>query len=364
MEIVLPKKIKDYFYDKLLKSQLEKFYAINRNSLTKKSFCPILINSQNSYLSRFLLEKILNSIFPDEKNITINYEHKLNANKISFNVKMSKNHIEVSPGEYGINDKCIVGEYINEVTSMNNIVTGNKKNIIIWNVDKLGGIAFEALHNIIKNNEDTANFICVSQTLNKIDRSIFGSVILLHIENPDRNFYVDFFREFRNDFKIEDQKIESFLENIKLGYSEYNFNSFLKNIAIFYNFNLGSIESLDNSFKKYIETLYQKVTTKSRISDSFMEEIRNLLYDLYVYHFTYEEIVNLFVVFMNKDPDIDDYKMMKILEVACLFNTTSGKGNKQIIHLEAFIYNFMNIYNSMGKNDNKVKVRKTRKTKT
>jgi len=231
MELVLPDKIKNYFYDKLLKNQFDKFLAINKDNLLKKSFSPVLINSSNSYLSRFLIEKILAHIFPDEKNITINYEHKLNVIKnFSFNVKMSKNHIEISPSEYGINDKNIVSEYVNEVSSMPNIVSGNKKNIIVWNVDKIGEIAFEMLHNIIKINEDTANFICISQTTNKIDKAIFSSVILLDICNPDKNFYLDFFDHFREDFKISG---DDFLNSIKMGCSTYNFTSFLKNIAIY-----------------------------------------------------------------------------------------------------------------------------------
>ena len=342
MELVLPEKVENYFYEKLLKTQFEKFIAINRDQLSKKSFLPVLINSNNSYLSRFLIEKIFNHIFPDEKNITSNYEHKLNTNKnFSFNVKISKNHIEISPSEYGINDRSIVSEYINEVSSMTNIVTGNKKNIIVWNVDKIGEIAFESLHNIIKNNEDTVNFICVSQSINKIDNAIFSSVILLNIPNPDKQFYIDFFDYFEDEFKLDPI---NFLKNIKTGNTNYNFNSFLKNISIFYNFNLSSLENLDNSFRKFIENLYNKITSKNKVSDTFVEEIRNSLYELYVYHFKFDEIINLFLEFVINDGNIDEEKKKKIVEIACYFNTTSSKGNKEIIHLEAFVFNFINIY--------------------
>ena len=357
MELVLPEKVKNYFYEKLLRKQFEKFVAINKEQILKKSFSPILINSSNSYLSRFLIEKILSYLFPEEKNIAVNYEHKLNTDKnITFNIKISKNHIEVSPAEYGINDKSIVSEYINEVSSMSNIVTGNKKIILVWNVDKIGEIAFESLHNIIKNNEDTANFICISQSVNKIDKSIFSSVILLNIVNQDRQFYLDFFDNFKEDFKVDP---EPFLKNIKTGSTNYNFNSFLKNIAIFYNFKLESLEGLDNSFRKFIDQLYNKIIQKNKISDTFVEEIRNLLYELYVYHFKFDEIVNLFLELVINDENISEDKKTKIVELACYFNTTSGCGNKEIIHLEAFIFNFMNIYHN-----DVVIPKKVRKTKT
>ncbi len=341
MEYVIPDNVKNYFYEKLLKNQFEKFVAINREQLNKKSYSPILINSKNSFLARFLIEKILNLLFPDEKNITTNYEHKLNSNKVVFNIKISKNHIEVSPGEYGINDKCIVSEYINEVSSMPNIVSGNKKNLVIWNIDKIGEIAFESLHNIIKINEDTANFICISSSINKIDDALFSSVVLLDIITPNRDFYVNFFNDFKSDFNND---MEDLLTNIKTSSTNYNFNSFLKNIAVFYNFNLKSLDTLDNSFRKFIKSLYVKITSKNRISDTYVEEIRNLLYDLYVYHFRYEEIVNLFLEFVINDDNLSEHKKISILDNVCYFNNTSNKGNKEIIHLEAFIYNFINIY--------------------
>ena len=67
-----------------------------------------------------------------------------------------------------------------------------KKNIIIWNIDKLGDIAFQALFHLIKMNEDSANFICVSQNYSKIHKSFFNIVIPFHIENPTKQFYIDF----------------------------------------------------------------------------------------------------------------------------------------------------------------------------
>ena len=335
METVIPENIKNYFFEKLIKSEYNKFIKLNSN-IKEKTFCPILINSQNSYLAKIFIEKIFTTIFPEDKNIKSNNEHRLNS-KLSFNIKLSKNQIEINPNEYGINDRYIIGEYVNDVSSMHNIATGNKKNIIIWNIDKIGDIAFQSLHNIIKMNEDSANFICISQSLNKIKKSIFSSVILFHIDNPSEQFYIDFFKDFNISNSVN-------INQIKVGCTDYSFNSFLKNIAVYYNFSLSSFEPFENSFRKFIENIYEKITSKNRISDTFLEEIRNLLYDLYVYHFTYNEIINIFIDIISKDKLISEHKKEIILNYSCYFNNTSCYGNKEIIHLEAFIYNFMNIY--------------------
>ena len=135
MEITISEQCKDFFYDRLLKNVFDRFIIMNPDSYKTKNYSPILITCQNSYLSNLFIEKIMNCIFPNDKLITSNYEHKLLNNKnISFNVKMSKNHIEVNPSEYGINDRNIVGEYIEEISNAPNIITGNKKNIIVWTV--------------------------------------------------------------------------------------------------------------------------------------------------------------------------------------------------------------------------------------
>jgi hypothetical protein len=315
MEITISDQCKEFFYDRLLRNVFDKFVIMNPDSTKTKNYSPILVTCQNSYLSNLFIEKVMNYIFPSEKTITSNYEHKLLNNKnISFNVKMSKNHIEVNPSEYGINDRNIVGEYIEEISNAPNIITGNKKNIIVWNIDKLGVIAFDSLHYVVKKNEDHANFICISSNSNKIDKSILSTLSEINIINPDRHFYSEFFQTY---YPNLDQN--SILNQLKLGLNDYNFNSFLK------------------------------ITEKNKITDTFIEELRTILYDLYVYHFTYDEIVYVFIEFVANDPAISDEKKRLILKKACLYGTTSSKGNKQVIHLEAFIYNCMNIYHSAAK---------------
>ena len=343
MEITISDQCKDFFYDRLLRNVFENFVTMNPDSAKTKNYSPILVTCQNSYLSNLFIEKVMNYIFPNEKTITANYEHKLLNNKnISFNVKMSKNHIEVNPSEYGINDRNIVGEYIEEISNAPNIITGNKKNIIVWNIDKLGVIAFDSLHYVVKKNEDHANFICISSNSNKIDKSILSTLVEINIINPDKHFYTEFFQTYYPN--LDQNKI---LNELKLGLNDYNFNSFLKYVGVMSNFKR-ELE-YKNPLKEFIRAIYQKITEKNKITDSFIEELRTILYDLYVYHFTYDEIVYVFIEFVANDPEISDEKKRLILKKACLYGTTSSKGNKQVIHLEAFIYNCMNIYHSAVK---------------
>jgi replication factor C subunit 3/5 len=343
MEITISETCKDYFYEKLLQNFFDKFIKMNPESTKTKYYSPILITCQNSYLSNLFIEKILNYIFPNEKLITSNYEHKLLNNKnIAFNVKMSKNHIEVNPSEYGINDRNIVGEYIEEISNAPNIITGNKKNIIVWNIDKLGVIAFDSLHYVIKKNEDHANFICISSNSNKIDKSILSILNEINISNPDKQFYSLFFEKFYPNI----DKV-NILNELKLGLNDYNFNSFLKYVGVMSNFKKEL--AYKNPLKNFIRNIYEKIILKNKISDSFIEELRTILYDLYVYHFTYDEVVYVFIDLIANDATISDEKKRLILKKACLYGNTSNKGNKQVIHLEAFIYNFMNIYHSAAK---------------
>lgn len=283
-------------------------------------------------------------MFPNDKLITSNYEHKLTTNKnIIFNVKISKNHMEINPSEYGINDRSIIKEFLDEASSMKNIVTGNKKNIIIWNIDKLGLIAFESLQDVIKNNEDIANFICITNDITKIDHSILSIVSLINIKAPAKTFYLNYFNKFN-----KDEDAEELLCNLKLGSNNYDFNIFLKNIGLNNNFNKKIYQK--NSFKLFIQKFYYKITTKSKITDTLIEDIRSILYDLYVYHFSYDDIVNIFLDFVWNDERISEDNKRIILDKACFFSNTCSKGNKQVIHLEGFIFNFMRIFWNVRKN--------------
>ena len=76
MEITILDQCKEYFYDKLLRNVFEKFVTMNLESTKTKNYLPILVTCQNSYLSNLFIEKVMNYIFPNEKSITSNYEHK------------------------------------------------------------------------------------------------------------------------------------------------------------------------------------------------------------------------------------------------------------------------------------------------
>jgi hypothetical protein len=195
---------------------------------------------------------------------------------------------------------------------------------------------------VVKKNEDHANFICISSNSNKIDKSIYSTLNEINIMNPDKNFYSEFFQTYYPN--LDQNRI---LNELKLGLNDYNFNSFLKYVGVMSNFNR-ELE-YKNPLKEFIRAIYNKITEKNKISDSFIEELRTILYDLYVYHFTYDEIVYVFIEFIANDTTISDEKKRLILKKACLYSTTSNKGNKQVIHLEAFIYNCMNIYHSAAK---------------
>ena len=332
MEQLLPNNIKNYLKEHFLQNALEKFGKVLEN----KSFKPILLVSSNSILSNYFIEEILKMMFPTDQIIMGNHEQKLSSNKnATFNVKISKNHIEVNPSECGINDKNIVSEYIVDVSSTKNIVSGNKKNIVIWNVDAMGTISFESLLNTIRINQETANFICICKNIKKIDKSVYGVMIPIIIEDMEMDFVRDFCEKFYGEEEID---VKQFI----IGLNNVDYLSFIKNVSFGELFN-EKLQST-NILKSYIEKIYNLLTIKSKISDSYIEEIRALLYDLYVYQYNYDEIVEIFLFFVSNDSKINEKKKRLILDKACQFSLTSNSGNKQVLHLEAFIFAFLNIF--------------------
>ena len=72
------------------------------------------------------------------------------------------------------------------------------------------------------------------------------------------NRLLDINIDFFNTFEEFNTNVDE-IEKIKIGCFDYSFNSFLKNIAVFYNFSLLSLDSFENSFRKFIESLYLKI---------------------------------------------------------------------------------------------------------
>lgn len=364
MEDFLTPEMNKFIYNYFVKNNINKFKSINTNL---PDYNPSLIINDNSFLCHFLVNELLKEINNVDKIISQVYEKKIcKSKKDSFYIKMSKNHIELSPGDNGIYDKNIINEFLYESASVQNVINRSKKNFVIWNVQDIGNTGQESLKNIIKNCNKSASFICTSNNELNVSPSLRSSFNIYKINDFNEKFIKEFIQEFQADFFITNNLKDftnKMIDSCKYNYTFYNFNLFLKNLSIwliqkkvlFENINTSKplllfgcdhkqdVQMIENNLKSHVKNFYDKLK-KIKINNENIDYIRKNLYEYYVYHFSFKEIMQMFLEFISSDNEISETKKQNMFEWGSYFDIMSIKGNKMEIHLEAFIFKFLEIF--------------------
>ena len=348
MDLIDDKKVNNFLNKHIFSNAIK--YINDISDFKENTFEPICIQSDSAFLIRRFVEFIKNKINPNIGKILKINEHKLNSNKnLVFNTKTSSYHIEITPSEHGIYDKNIINEYLYDISSSSNVITSKKKNIIVWSIDNLGIIAQECLQNLILENNQCANFICTSFNESKISPSLKSilNIINIKINRDHLNLY---YNEYLKS-KINKEEFENIIEKSKMVPDKIDIGYFFHNIFLLEN----NIESDDMTtyFQKHIVNFYNKIKKIKKIDITFCEYLRNNLYEYYVNHINSSDMLKILIELIITDNELDDNFKKEICDSAIKYDINSKKGNKSVIHLEAFILDFLYKKNSRS-NKNKV----------
>ena len=330
--------LKKYYVKK--KIPLIKYFA-NENLNFKH---PILIECKSTLIQNYFIKFILNDFFDLEDNFDCKINEHYLLNKSTFNTKTTKIHIELSPGSYGINDKNIINEYLYDISSEKNIYTNNWKNFVIWNIDDISIIGQESLKNIFDLNTN-ANYICTCSDINNITDSLLSLFSKFYIPIPDRSFFKKIYNLFYSDFN--EIKYYSFLEQSKLYFDNYDLSLFIH----YLNFDT-KFDFIDNSFYEikfhtHLKKFYTQLKLIKKFNETNIKFIRNNLYEYYVNHIKPKYFFRSFLYLVIQDDTISDDLKERISETVINYNFNAINGNKEVIHYEAFIINFMYNYNNL-----------------
>ena len=363
MEEFLTNEMNDFIFEYFIKKNIHKFELINTNL---PNYSPTLIINDNAFFCQFMVNELLKKINNTKEIISQVYEKKIcKSKKDSFYIKMSKHHIELSPGDNGIYDKNIINEFLYESASVPNVINGSKKNMVIWNIQDIGTTGQESLKCIIKNCYKSANFIGTCKNELGISSSLRSSFNIFKINDFNENFIREFIEKFQQEFYITNnlkEFTEKMIECCKYNYSFYNFNLFLKNLSIwlmqkktlFENIDTNkplllfgcdhkqNVEMIEDGLRDHVKKFYHKLK-KIKINNENIDYIRKNLYEYYVYHFSFNEIMQMFLDFISIDTEIPENKKQDIFQWGSHFDLMSIKGNKMEIHLEAFVFKFLEI---------------------
>lgn len=277
---------------------------------------------------------------------------------IDVTYKASNYHIEISPGDYGSNDKTIICDFLGELASMANVITNDVKVFVIKNADKLSYKAQNALRNMLESTYKTARYIFTCTNINGVIEPLRSRFLLLRNPLPNR---IDVNKILKNigsktGIKTSTRAINIIIENsIKLT-GMINL-SYIINIFQMSYIN-GKYVRYDINFTQYIDDLINLMQKKFTLS--LVNEIRENIYTIYVSNIDMNIVLTYIMRYFMRFIHNDIYRY-KIIEDAAKYQHFMVNGNKEPIYLEAYIMNIIDILQKKDVekyNSKKIKIKK------
>lgn len=292
-----------------------------------------------------LVECLVKSLFNDNCATKIN-EHTmtLESNKtVEFNCKTSNYHIEITPSDYGIYDKNILNSFISEIATTKSFSTTLSKIIVINNAHLLGVHAQQILRRLLESRVKTSRFILITNRMSSIIEPVISHCNVFRVEMPAIE---DIYTVLMRISKTENVKFT------KQAYHKIARVSALTNdiINLNYIFNVYQLSYLRGKYSAY-ELGYQnnldrliEIIKDGKVNITICKDIREILYEFYAFHMEIEVIIKYILNHFLKDELIDDGIKTKMVDVGIMCEMNCLEGNKDMIHMEAFIYGMLHLF--------------------
>jgi len=284
------------------------------------------------------------------------YNTKLNTyllNKtIEITYKSSIYHIEISPGDYGTNDKFIISEFLNEFSMIKNFFY-HKKIFVIKSVDKLTKKAQMELLKLIEQKNKYIQFMMTCSNMNKIILPLKSIFLLLRNPSPKNADVSNIIKNISNktNLKVSQRAINIIIENSK---QLSNNISIINVINIFQlTYITGKYIKYDINFTQYIDELIDLCEKKliktdknktdknddaNELNMKVFEKMRELIYTIYISNINMSTVIKYIMNYLiNKEQNLN--RKIEIINNATKYELLMNLGNKEPLYLETFLLN-------------------------
>ena len=321
-----PKYLHDFIINKNIANTILKLSTTDDK---KKMFLNIIFNGKRGSGKYTLSKAFLCEIFGDGIYKTRKSTFKIKSKEID--IIQSNYHYEIILTPYFLNDKQTFNNLIVALSENINISTLKQNIFLIKNIELLDGECLVSFKKIIEKFFGTAIFIITSTNGSKI-RHIESNCTTIRVPVPKKNEIINFLKE-KTLIPIDNT------ENLDI---------------------INENENLDEIFSK----LEMKIigVNKSKISQNLLEEhlenimkhvyslkanniikIREEIYFIICKNFDKNSIFKFIVNKTSNNKKIPIESKLKIISSATKFQHRMVKSYREIIHLEAFLIDVMNI---------------------
>ena len=252
-------------------------------------------------------------------------------------VKQSNYHIVIDPVDNNF-DKYLIQDIVKEYAKrlQINIFKSKKlfKSVLINNLDNLSYYAQTSLRRTMEKYSGTCRFITWCCSLSRVIEPLKSRCICIRISSPSNSdmFKLAYTISIKENLNI---KLDDYYKIIK------NANGSVKNLL--WNLNLLKVGQIDNKYNTVYEETIDNISDliiKSDLDEIY--NIRNMVYNLLITNIIPSVILkDILLNLCSKN--LSEKIKYKIINSATIYEHSLIKRRREILHLEAFIINVMNL---------------------
>ena len=264
----------------------------------------------------------------------------------------SNHHIEISPGDVGLNDRFVVQDIIKEMASNKNIAasatTAEKKTasvqfktVVLVEVDRLSRQAQAALRRTMEKYSSTCRLILVCNSLSKVIEPVRSRCLGVRVAAPTHDDIAQVLK------KVAAKQSLTLPDQLAINIARESSRNLRRALLMLEACHVQNRDGFTpdqvpqkTDWELYLKQLAVDVTKEQ--SPARLLAAREKLYELLVNCIPATLIIKTLAVELTRN--LDDNIKQEVLEWAAFYEHRIAMGSKEIFHLEAFLAKFMAIY--------------------
>lgn len=268
---------------------------------------------------------------------------------VEINMISSNYHIEMSPGDAGLDDRYVIQDVIKEMAQNKNITSGatsekkvEYKIVLLVEVDRLSRQAQAALRRTMEKYSTTCRLVLCCNNASKVIEPVRSRCLGIRIPSPSND---DICSVLTAVARKENQTLHPELAHNIAVASQRNLRRALLILEASHVQNASALSNPSSAiqltdWELYIKQLASDITREQ--SPQRLLAAREKLYELLINCIPADVIIKTLALELCEN--LDDELKHEVIESAAFYEHRIATGSKDIFHLEAFIAKYMAIY--------------------
>ena len=253
-------------------------------------------------------------------------------------VKQSDNHIIIEPNNNNF-DRYLIQDIVKEYAKRYPLYiyeqNRNFKCVQINNLDNLSYYAQTSLRRTIEKYSSTCRFVMWCYSLSKVIEPLRSRCLCIHVPTQETD---DLLEWTFNIASLEKINYDSSILNYIVNTSNGNIKDILWKLDLY-----RYCGKVQNGYQKSLLLLINEILTTKDI-----QVIRDYVYKMMITNIAsniiIKDILNIILLKISDYPNSKE-KCQKIIDFASEYEYRLSKGRREIIHIEAFLMNIINVLN-------------------